>query len=120
MSAAGAEAGPVATALARYYDLDLRDDPGDVEMYEALAKRAGEIDPNDVAPITLANLARYKGRYEDDLKIRGAKEHYVIDAYKDVDRSCRSFTHTIYLDGRPQTVRSTACRNPDGTWSSVG
>jgi SAM-dependent methyltransferase len=41
VSAAGAEAGPVATALARYYDLDLRDDPGDVEMYEALAKRAG-------------------------------------------------------------------------------
>jgi surface antigen len=37
-----------------------------------------------------------------------------------MDRSCRSFTHTIYLDGRPETVRSTACRNPDGTWSSVG
>ena len=41
-------------------------------------------------------------------------------AYQQMDRSCRSFTHTIYLDGRPETVRSTACRNPDGTWSSVG
>jgi len=32
---------------------------------------------------------------------------------------CREFTHTIYVDGRPQTARGTACRNPDGTWSPV-
>ena len=33
---------------------------------------------------------------------------------------CRDFSHTIYIDGRPQTARGTACRNPDGTWSPVG
>jgi surface antigen len=33
---------------------------------------------------------------------------------------CRDFTHTIYIDGRPQAARSTACRNADGTWSPVG
>jgi surface antigen len=33
---------------------------------------------------------------------------------------CREYTHTIYIDGRPQTARSTACRNPDGTWTPVG
>jgi surface antigen len=33
---------------------------------------------------------------------------------------CRDFTHTIYIDGRPQAARSTACRNPDGTWTPVG
>jgi surface antigen len=33
---------------------------------------------------------------------------------------CRDFTHTIYIDGRPQAMRSTACRNPDGSWSPVG
>lgn len=32
---------------------------------------------------------------------------------------CRQFTHTIYIDGRPQTARGTACRNPDGTWNPV-
>ncbi|MCS0501107.1 glycine zipper domain-containing protein [Ancylobacter mangrovi] len=32
---------------------------------------------------------------------------------------CREFTHTIYVDGQPQTARGTACRNPDGTWSPV-
>jgi surface antigen len=31
-------------------------------------------------------------------------------------RSCRQYTHTIYLDGKPQTARGAACRGPDGTW----
>jgi surface antigen len=30
---------------------------------------------------------------------------------------CRDYTHTIYIDGRPQVARGAACRNPDGTWS---
>ncbi len=33
--------------------------------------------------------------------------------------NCRDFTHTIYIDGRPQTMRGTACRNSDGTWRNV-
>ncbi len=32
---------------------------------------------------------------------------------------CRDFTHKVYIDGRPQAMRGTACRNPDGTWSNV-
>lgn len=34
--------------------------------------------------------------------------------------NCRDFTHTIYIDGRPQAMRGTACRNSDGTWTQVG
>jgi surface antigen len=41
-------------------------------------------------------------------------------AYQEGGRSCRSYTHTIYIDGRPETVRGTACRNPDGTWTMLG
>src|SRR5664280_1532414 len=41
-------------------------------------------------------------------------------AYQDAGRNCRSFTHTIYIDGRPQTARGTACRNPDGGWTALG
>jgi surface antigen len=41
-------------------------------------------------------------------------------AYQQAGRNCRSFTHTIYIDGRPQTARGTACQNPDGSWTSVG
>lgn len=33
---------------------------------------------------------------------------------------CREFTHTIYVDGRPQTARGVACRQPDGTWQPIG
>ena len=32
---------------------------------------------------------------------------------------CRDYTHTIYIDGRPQTARGAACRNPDGTWTPI-
>ncbi len=41
-------------------------------------------------------------------------------AYQNAGRNCRSFTHTVYIEGQPQTARGTACRNPDGTWTSVG
>ena len=38
-------------------------------------------------------------------------------AYDRQGLKCRQFTHTIYIDGQPQTARGAACRNPDGTWS---
>jgi surface antigen len=41
-------------------------------------------------------------------------------AYVQAGRNCRAFTHTIYIDGVPQTARGTACRNPDGTWTPLG
>jgi surface antigen len=33
--------------------------------------------------------------------------------------TCRQYTHTAYIDGSPQTARGTACRNPDGTWTTM-
>lgn len=32
---------------------------------------------------------------------------------------CREYTHTIYIQGRPEVARGVACRNPDGTWDQV-
>lgn len=32
---------------------------------------------------------------------------------------CRPYSSTIYIDGRPEVSRGTACRNPDGTWTPV-
>lgn len=40
-------------------------------------------------------------------------------AYVEAGRNCRSYTHTIYIDGQPQTARGTACRNPDGSWTPL-
>ncbi|MGO1075690.1 RT0821/Lpp0805 family surface protein [Inquilinus sp. CA228] len=39
--------------------------------------------------------------------------------YRDSGRDCREFTQTIYVEGRAQTGRGTACRNGDGTWGIV-
>ena len=41
-------------------------------------------------------------------------------SYQRGPQPCREYTHTVYIDGRPQAMRGTACRNPDGTWSNVG
>ncbi|WP_119308458.1 RT0821/Lpp0805 family surface protein [Cohaesibacter haloalkalitolerans] len=35
------------------------------------------------------------------------------------DLNCRDYTHTIYVDGQPQTARGRACRQSDGTWRPV-
>jgi surface antigen len=40
-------------------------------------------------------------------------------AYQVNNRNCRDYTHTIYVDGRAETARGTACRQPDGTWLPV-
>jgi surface antigen len=31
--------------------------------------------------------------------------------------ACREYSHTIYVDGRPQSGKGRACRSPDGSWS---
>ncbi|MCB1436684.1 MAG: glycine zipper 2TM domain-containing protein [Rhodobiaceae bacterium] len=40
-------------------------------------------------------------------------------AYESSGNQCRTYTHTIFVDGRPQTASGTACRRPDGTWQTV-
>ena len=39
--------------------------------------------------------------------------------YSQGSEYCRPYTHTIYIGGQPQTVRGTACRQPDGTWRQI-
>lgn len=34
-------------------------------------------------------------------------------------QTCRSFTHTMWVDGRNESVKGTACRLQDGTWQMV-
>lgn len=42
------------------------------------------------------------------------------DYYERGGSRCRNFVHKVWIDGRPQAMRGTACRNPDGTWTQVG
>ncbi len=39
--------------------------------------------------------------------------------YRRGSADCRDYVHKVYIDGRPQAMRGTACRNPDGTWTQV-
>ena len=38
-------------------------------------------------------------------------------SYESNGATCRQFSHTFYVDGRPQIARGTACRKPDGNWT---
>ena len=40
-------------------------------------------------------------------------------AYQSNGQQCRQYTHTIYIDGKPQVARGSACRNADGTWTTA-
>ncbi len=41
-------------------------------------------------------------------------------AYKSSSgQDCREFTQTIFVGGKSETVKGTACRNPDGTWRII-
>ncbi len=40
-------------------------------------------------------------------------------AYVQRGLQCRGYTHTIFIDARPQIARGTACRNGDGSWSAI-
>jgi surface antigen len=35
-------------------------------------------------------------------------------------QSCREYETTIYVDGREETAKGTACRQPDGSWKITG
>ncbi|MEO1282337.1 MAG: RT0821/Lpp0805 family surface protein [Pseudomonadota bacterium] len=41
------------------------------------------------------------------------------ESYNRGGRPCRNFEHTVYIGGRPETMRGRACRNADGTWTNV-
>jgi surface antigen len=39
--------------------------------------------------------------------------------YQDSGRPCREYTTEAVIDGRRETLRGTACREPDGSWRAV-
>lgn len=39
--------------------------------------------------------------------------------YRVGSQDCRQYTHTVNVDGRTQSARGAACRNPDGSWTPL-
>jgi surface antigen len=65
------------------------------------------------------------GRVGAPVQWRGTSGRYYGNVvagtrYQVNDFACRDYTHTIYVNGQPQTARGTACRQQDGTWKAVG
>jgi surface antigen len=52
---------------------------------------------------------------------QGARGTIVPGPYhsRGAHQRCRDYSHTIYIQGRPEVARGVACRNPDGTWSQI-
>ncbi len=50
----------------------------------------------------------------------GRRGEIVAEGYYNRGGSrCRNFVHTVWINGRRQQMRGTACRNHDGTWTQV-
>jgi type II secretory pathway component GspD/PulD (secretin) len=60
---------------------------GDLAEAEALAKRAQEIDPNEVAPVILAFKARTERHYKTEMENKAGKEEGALIAFHDIDKS---------------------------------
>ena len=39
--------------------------------------------------------------------------------YKRASVDCRDYAHAVYIDGRPQVMRGTACRDENGSWRAA-
>lgn len=39
--------------------------------------------------------------------------------FEQAGTDCRAYEHTVYIDGRAETLQGTACRQADGTWRAV-
>ena len=52
---------------------------------EAYAKKASEIDPNEVAAIMMVFKAKTERRYKQDLETKAAKENGVATAFQEID-----------------------------------
>ena len=40
--------------------------------------------------------------------------------YQQAGRNCRSYTHTVYIDGRPRPPAAPPAAIQDGTWTAIG
>ncbi|PSH70557.1 hypothetical protein CU102_00385 [Phyllobacterium brassicacearum] len=51
----------------------------------------------------------------------GSRSGEVVAAqpYQVGSQNCRQYTHTVRVEGTPQSARGTACRNEDGSWTPL-
>ncbi len=50
---------------------------------------------------------------------KASGEVVAAQPYQVGSQNCRQYSHSLTIDGAPQTMRGTACRNDDGSWSPL-
>ncbi len=67
------------------------------------------------------NAGRSGARYQWQNPANGHRGEFNVGRYyNDPDNfRCADFTQVIYINGRPENARGTACRQPDGSWAIV-
>ena len=50
---------------------------------------------------------------------RASGEVTAAQPYQVGSQNCRQYSHSYTVDGAPQMVRGTACRNDDGSWTPL-
>ncbi|MGD9670013.1 MAG: RT0821/Lpp0805 family surface protein [Hyphomicrobiaceae bacterium] len=83
-----------------------------LDEHDRMLAREAEYEALERGPSGVARTWRNpdNGRYGEVVPSR---------PYKRAGSDCRDYAHTVYIDGRPQVMRGTACRNSDGSWRSV-
>jgi surface antigen len=80
----------------------------------------------DEADRRAAQNAEYRAlEYDEESRWRNEKSgHYGSisprRSYKRSGRVCREYEHRVYIEDEPEILVGTACREPDGSWKSVG
>jgi surface antigen len=46
-------------------------------------------------------------------------EVVAAQAYRVGSQDCRQYSHTVHAGGQPRVARGTACRNADGSWTTL-
>jgi surface antigen len=89
------------------------------------SRLAASLDPADRKSALQAEYQALEyspaGKAVDWKNSSGSRSGEVVAAqpYQVGSQNCRQYTHTIRIDGTPQTSRGTACRNEDGSWTPL-
>jgi surface antigen len=84
------------------------------DLDEADRRAAMEAEYRALEEDDLDEPVRWRGRSSGNYGYVRQRRTYRSRGYK-----CREYEHTIYIDGRPETMVGKACRQPDGTWRQV-
>src|SRR5699024_1883386 len=86
-----------------------------------LGRRVGQrMSRNDHAPFSNTLASNRAGQTRRWTSSNADSDRYQVTPvgsdYQHDNRTCREFRMQVQVDGRPEHINGTACRQPDGSW----